>query len=87
MCFWVVLSCSVFIQKPKKPINLKTFFLNLGFSSPEQDPNAGTKTRFHDLTSFADYILALLTPTSYSGERLCNGTMSVRCLSVCPVDR
>ena len=37
--FWVVLwSCSVFVQKkhikPKKPKNLKTFFKNLGFSSP-----------------------------------------------------
>ena len=38
ICFWVVLSCSVFVQKkpikPKKPKNLKTFFKNLGFSSP-----------------------------------------------------
>ena len=35
MCFWVVLSCSVFVpKKPIKPKNLKTFFKNLGFFQP-----------------------------------------------------
>jgi len=48
LCFLVVLSCSVFVQKktyktykpkkPKKPKkNLKTFFKNLVFSSPALD--------------------------------------------------
>ena len=49
MCFWVVLSCSVFVQKPfktfKKPTKPKNLFLNLRFSSRGVIPSAEVQYR------------------------------------------
>jgi len=46
MCFWVVLSCSVFVQKNFKNLkNLKTLFKRPRFSSPGMGRNIALVVR------------------------------------------
>ena len=61
---------------------LSTFYLRLRFGFADHC------ARLLYLLTYL-YLLTLLTPPAFSGERLCNGTVSVRpsvCLSVMSID-